>query len=206
MIPASLRPRHGVLASLLSVLLVVAGCGGLPLFQAATPPPSSVTPGSTRPAGETFPSGGGEDFLFVPPEPVCPAPPGPVVVPQVTASAGSGSVLVTVGSSSVMTCSSSDSVPLASGTAVVPLRVAPGDVIRLALPPGWRFLYWQGWNIPGASAANTTPEGETPDHPASITLPVPGNAGSWVVGLSIWAISDDWRAVAGIEGTVLVQH
>lgn len=203
--PASLRPGHGVLASLLSVLLVVAGCGDMSLFQADKPPASAITH-PTLPAGETFPSGGGEDVLFVPPDPVCPAPPGPVAVPQVTASAGTGNVLVTVGSSSITTCSTSDSVPVASGSPVVPLRVAAGDVIRLALPPGWRFLYWQGWNIPGASVANTTPEGATPDRPVSITVPVPGNAGSWVVGLSIWAVSDDWRAVAGIEGTVLVQH
>ncbi len=206
MIPASLRPGPAVLASLLSVLLVVAGCGGLPLFHPDRPPTSPVTSGLTGPAGTTFPPGGGEDDLFVPPDPVCSPPAGPVAVPLVTASAGTGSVLVTVGSSSIMTCSTSDSGPIASGSPVVPLRVAAGEVIRLALPPGWRFLYWQGWNIPGASAANTTPEGETRDHPASITVPVPGNAGSWVVGVSIWAISDDWRAVSGIEGKVLVQH
>jgi hypothetical protein len=205
MIPASPRPGQRVLVSLLSLLLVVAGCGGLPFFRTEAPPTVVVSPGPSGPL-QSFPAGDGEGDLFIPPDPLCPAPPGPVAVPVVTASAGTGSVLLAVGSSSVTTCATSGSGPVASGSPVVPLRVAAGDIIRLTLSPGWSFLYWQGWNIPGASSASATPEGDTPDHPASIIVPVPGKTGSWVVGVSVWAIREDGRAVSGIEGTVLVQH
>ena len=206
MFMASLRPGHGVLASLLAVLLVVAGCGGLPFFR-TDPPTVIVTPGPIGPApGQTFPASDGEGDLFIPPDPVCPAPQGSVAVPRVIASAGSESVVLAVGSSSITTCSTSGSGPIASGSPIVPLRVVAGDVIRLTLSPGWSFLYWQGWNIPGASAASATPVGDTPDHPASIIVPVPGKTGSWVVGVSVWAVSEDGRAVSGIDGTVLVQR
>jgi len=210
MIPASLGPGQRVLASLLSVLFVVAGCGGLPFFRTAAPSSAAVSPGPSGTAGpaasRSFAAGDGEDDLYVPPDPLCPAPPDPVAIPVVIASTGSRSVPLAVRSSSVTTCSASGSGPIASGGAGAPLVVASGDVIRLSLTPGWRFIDWTGWNIPGANSTNATPAGETPDHPATISLPVPGKTGSWVVGVSVWVISEDGRAVAGIEGTILVQH
>ena len=214
MIPALMRPGRPALALLLSMLFLVTACGSLPLFATDGPsrPGGSPVPGSAAPTPNPAPSqmpptGDPEAGLFVPPDPLCPAPSAAVAAPRLIASVRGASVVMTVGSSSVTTCTTAGSTDVVAAKPTKPLRVVAGDAIRLTLTPGWRFLYWQDWGVTAATAgANVTPEGEMPEQPAVIDIPIPGKSGLSVVGVSVWAISADGGAVSGIEGTVLVQR
>jgi hypothetical protein len=173
-----------------------------PTIEAGSPiPVPSSTPFATPEATDQVV----EDF--VPPEPLCPAPPVAVEAPRLLASVGEVSVLMNTGSSSVLTCSTSGSTDVIPVDPVSPLQVSGNDVIRLTLPPGWNFLYWEGSDHPLAGeGANVTPGGATPARPTFIDIPSPTRLGSSIAIVAAWVISADGRVVASIEGSVLVER
>ena len=109
-------------------------------------------------------------------------------------------------SDSLVTCStagSNDRVPADPST---PLAVPTGGVIRVSLPAGWRFLYWEGSDHSAdAEGTNVTPGGETPDRPSSIDVPAPVRSGDSILGVWAYVIRKDERVVAQIGGSVLVR-
>ena len=156
-----------------------------------TPEPSATPPEPTE---------------FVLPTPVCPAPVEAVEVPAVTVSVGHGpGIVATNGSSTITTCSttgSNDAVPTDPRHG---LKVNPGDVLHLALPPGWHFLRWEGYDHPiVGEGANVWPPTDTPGNPDAIDVPVPIRSGDSIAGYTLWLATADERAVGALDILVRV--
>lgn len=199
---------------LIASVLLLAACGSRVVTTAGpsetptptlTPVPAGVLPTASLSADGTPARTDDPGGPFTPPDPVCPAPAVAVEAPRMLASVGGASYLMNAGSSSVLTCStaaSSDVIPVDPTT---PLHVEAGDRVHVALPPGWRFLYWEAWDkAPGTDEVNATPGGRTPERPTAIDVPIPGRVGASILGVHAWVSSADGRVISGIEGTVLL--
>ncbi len=214
--PGPTRRGHRIFAWALLPVLVLAACGG-PVTTSPgatdnptpslTPVPGAKDPTEAPTLGATVAPTDDPGAAFSPPDPLCPAPAAAVEAPRLLASVGSQSALMNAGSTSVVTCSTtgaSDAIPVDPTN---PLHLVAGEMIHVALSPGWHFLYWDSWNRPaGVEGANVTPGGRTPDRPISIDVPAPNRTGSSILGVVAWTISSDGRTVSGIEGTVLVDR
>jgi hypothetical protein len=140
---------------------------------------------------------------FAPPAPSCPSPDGPIEAPALAASAGPTTVAMTMGSDTAMTCSMAGSNDREHRDPATPLAVTAGGTLRVWLPEGWRFLWWEGWDRAG-EGVNVILGGETLDRPGWIDIPVPSRTGASYVGIEAWAIRSDGRVVAQVMGSVLV--
>ena len=215
---ATRPPGRGLTALARSFLmaLVVAACAGTAgssSVDSESPSPTlTAVPGSIAPTaqptqGPTAEPTDAADGPFAPPEPVCPAPAVAVAAPRLLASVGGQDYLMNEGTSIVSTCSTSatsDAIPVDPTDA---LHVVTGDLVHVALPTGWHFLYWEGWDrAPGLEGANLTPGGRTPDQPTSIDVAIPSRTGASIIGINAWVLSSDGRVVANIEGAVLLER
>jgi hypothetical protein len=85
------------------------------------------------------------------------------------------------------------------------IAAAPGDLLSLSLPAGWRFLHWEGSDRPAAGeGGNVWPGVDTPDRPARIEVPVPARKGDSIAGYTLWVIRDDGRVVGQVDIVVQV--
>ena len=141
---------------------------------ATIPPDSTITPAPTPTATLRSPSHtpaasaiAAEPTEFMLPTPACPSPTEPVAVPSVTVSVGDApGIVATKGSSTIATCSTTGVVDAIPTDPVDGLQAKPGDLLRLALPSGWRLLRWQGYDRPVAGeGANVWPPVDTPERP-----------------------------------------
>jgi hypothetical protein len=208
------QPASSLFALLAALVVVLVACGGqaeTTVRPVASPSPTLVTvPASvaaTDVPGDVSSSGpNDEGTVFTPPDPVCPGPGVAVEAPRLLATVDAGRLLMTPGSSGVMTCSTTSSSDVVGINPTIPLHLAGATSIRISVPPGWHFLYWEGWDRrPDGGDANVTPGGETPDGPTMIEIPAPRRAGRSMVGISAWVATADGRVVSGIEGAVLVE-
>jgi len=190
------------IAFLVPLLLVVA-CGATVEQSApASPLPStaieepSLTPVPAGPSGSPA-----EPTQFVPPTPVCPAPDGAVDVPAVSVSIGGGPAIVaTRGSASLATCSTVATVDAALPDPETGLTTHEGDRLTLALPPGWQFLRWEGFDRPAVGdGGNVWPPIDTPQRPTTIEVPVPFRPGASIAGYTLTITTDDGRIVGTLE-------
>jgi hypothetical protein len=200
------------LLTLATLGLLLAGCAAAPARSAPSTTRTAASPDPTAgptlvPAPDsTIETTPAEPVPFEPPKPKCPAPPVGLDPPRLVASAGGATVPVTMGSSGVLTCSTSRTDDTVPSDPILPLIVATGGSVRFALPEGWRFLHWEGWDRPSADdGANVLLGSDTSDAPASIDVPAPSRSGDSILGLDAWVISADERTVAGISGSVLVR-
>jgi hypothetical protein len=120
------------------------------------------------------------------------------------ASVGTGPAFIARPYSSTFTTCTTTAVQ--DGVPVLPahsLAAHPGDVLRLVLPSGWRFLRWEEGDGPVVGdAANVDAPVDTPDRPQKIEVPVPARSGDSQVGLTLWVIGLDGRTV-GSEAVLL---
>lgn len=212
----SRRGRPLRLVTLLLPTLLLAACSGPAAETAApsgtpaptlTPVPGGLLPTPTPRADATATSTEDPAGPFTPPDPICPAPPVAVEAPRMLASVRGASYLMNAGSSGVITCSTSASSDVVPADPTTPLHVETGDRVHVGLPPGWHFLFWEGWDkAPGAQDANAIPGGRTPERPTAIDVPIPGRLGASILGVHAWVSSADGRVISGIEGTVLVER
>jgi len=174
------------------------------LFGDVRPPdpgaPSAVpTPIALGPTPSTEPT------EFAPPTPLCPAPPNGVKAPTVTGSVAGSTIVATNGSSGFMTCSTSSSSDAAPADPAVGVAAHPGDLMTLTLSAGWRILRWDGYDHPaGVEGNNVWPAVDTPERPDRIEVPVPVRSGDSIAGYHLWLVSDDGRAVGGLDILVRV--
>jgi hypothetical protein len=190
------------IAFLVPLFLVVA-CGAT-VEQSA---PASQRPSTTieEPTLTPVPAGPSgtpaEPTEFVPPTPACPAPDGPVDVPAVSVSIGSGTALVaTRGSASLATCSTVATFDAALPDPETGLMAHEGDRLTLALPPGWQFLRWEGFDHPAVGdGGNVWSPIDTPQRPTTIEVPVPFRPGASIAGYTLTITSDDGRVVGRLE-------
>jgi hypothetical protein len=166
--------------------------------RSAADDPTPVPPGPTATPGEA-----GE---FVPPAPGCPSPAGPVAPPDVLVSVGDGpGIIATHGSSSLETCTMSSASDVVSSEPPAGIAAAPGDVLSLSLPAGWRLLHWEGFDRPAnGEGGNVRPGVDTPDRPGRIEVPVPARNGDSIAGYTLWVISDDGRVVGQVDIVIQV--
>jgi hypothetical protein len=166
--------RVCVLAGLL--LLVACNAGGSTFSPVLSPTPSVADPTRVPPGPTSTP---GPPANFEPPSAECPAPPDPVVQPDVVVSVGGGEgIVATRGPSLFMTCSIASSSDTVSSDPPTGVSAHPGDVLTLSLPPGWVIVYWEGADRPVVGeGANIWPGRETPDRPGRIDVPVPLRTG-----------------------------
>lgn len=143
------------------------------------------------------------------PVPKCPAPQLQVIPPVVSVSAGNGQVVAaTLGSYTTVTCTTTgtvDAVP--QGPLSEPsLAAYPGDVIRMSVPAGWRFVRWEGSHRPirGEGGGPWQPV-LLPAAAGSIDLPEPLLFDE-IVSLNVVLISDDERAVIELGLTFAVNR
>ena len=207
---------------LLVLVLTVAACGSgarasgspsaadvptippTPTATTALPPTPTPTAPSPTPTPSAAPTSG-EPEPFEPPPPVCPGPAVGAQLPDILASLRGASVITTQGSATVMTCDTTGTFDAVPPDPTDPLSAAPGDVMTLALPSGWRFLRWEGSNHPVVGdAADIYLPVDTPDRPNRIEVPVPARAGRSIANLDVWIVSDDERVVAQLAVAVLV--
>jgi hypothetical protein len=169
----------------------------------ASPSPADEEPTPVPPGPTATPAEGAE---FVPPAPGCPSPAGPVEPPDVLVSVGdSPGIVATRGSTTLATCTTSSASDVVPGEPPAGITAAPGDVLRLSLPLGWRFLHWEGFDRPAAGeGGNVWPGVDTPDRPARIAVPVPVRNGDSIAGYTLWVIRDDGRVVGQIEIVIQV--
>jgi hypothetical protein len=86
------------------------------------------------------------------------------------------------------------------------IAAAPGDLLSLSLPAGWRFLHWEGFDRPAAGdGSNVWPGVDTTDRPGRIEVPVPARNGDSIAGYTLWVISDDGRVVGQVEIVIQVK-
>lgn len=197
-------------------VVVLAACGGgssattrpasfIPSTSPTSPTPSPVPtplPSETPETSATSP----EPTEFALPTPACPSPAKAVAVPDVTVSVGdSPGIVATKGSSTIETCSTTGAIDAAPTDPEVGLQARAGDVLHLALPSGWRFLRWEGYDRPVAGeGANVWPPVDTPERPDRIDAPVPTRTGDSIVGYTLWLTTSDQRAVGQIDVLVRV--
>ena len=172
-------------------------------------PESSVTPTATvrsaEPSLTPVPAGPtgtpAEPTEFTPPTPTCPSPDGPVDVPDVTVSIGGGpAVVATRGSSTFVTCSTVATIDAALPDPETGLAAHEGDRLTLTLPPGWRFLRWEGFDHPAiGDGGNVWPPIDTPQRPTTIDVPVPFRPGASIAGYTLTIITDDGHVVGTLE-------
>ena len=194
-------------AALVVALFAAVGCNAsvpssAPLVS-ASPSPAAADPTPVPPGPTATPAEGAE---FVPPAPGCPSPAGPVAPPDVLVSVGDGpGILATHGSSTLVTCTMSSASDVVSSEPPAGIAAAPGDLLSLSLPAGWRFLHWEGFDRPAAGeGGNVWPGVDTPDRPARIEVPVPARKGDSIAGYTLWVIRDDGRVVGQVDIVVQV--
>lgn len=170
---------------------VIGSAGGNNGSALPTPSPTAI-PESTVEPGPT---------AFALPSPVCPAPSGPVVVPDVLASVGDRPALVaTRGSSTFSTCTTTAHEDVVPVEPAVGLAAQPGDVVTLTLPDGWVVLEWEGFDRSATTeGANVWPLTETPARPGSIEIPAPGRAGDSIAGYLLSIERADATVVGQLE-------
>ena len=184
-------------------LFVVVACGAtVEQSPPASPLPSTAIEEPTLtpvPPGPSGPPPGPTEF--VPPTPACPAPDGPIDVPAVSVSIGGGPAIVaTRGSASLATCSTVATFDAALPDPETGLMAHDGDRLTLALPPGWQFLRWEGFDRPAVGdGGNVWPPIDTPQRPTSIEVPVPFRPGASIAGYTLTIMSDDGRVVGTLE-------
>jgi hypothetical protein len=190
-----------VLAGLL--LLVACNAGGSAFSPVASPTPSAADPTPVPPGPTPTP---GPPANFEPPSAECPAPPDPVVQPDVVVSVGgSEGIVATRGPSLFTTCSIASSSDTVSSEPPTGVTARPGDALTLALPPGWVIVYWEGFDRPVVGeGANVWPGMETLDRPGRIKVPVPLRTGDSIAGYLLWVVRADQRVVGRIEILVRV--
>ena len=77
--------------------------------------------------------------------------------------------------------------------------------MTLALPTGWRFLRWEGFDRPAeGEGANVWPAVDTPERPSRIEVPVPIRPGESVAGFHLHIVRGDGRVVGWIDILVRV--
>jgi hypothetical protein len=187
----------------LAALVLVAACDAtvqpsVPASHAPSVAPEepSLTP---VPAGPSGPPA--DPTEFVPPTPSCPAPDGPVDVPAVSVSIRGGPAIVaTRGSASLATCSTVATFDAALPDPETGLVTHDGDRLTLALPRGWQFLHWEGFDRPAVGdAGNIWPPIDTPQRPTTIEVPVPFRPGASIAGYTLTITTDDGRVVGTLE-------
>jgi len=80
------------------------------------------------------------------------------------------------------------------------LTAHEGDRLTLALPPGWQFLRWEGFDRPAVGdGGNVWPPIDTPQRPTTIEVPVPFRPGASIAGYTLTITNDDGRIVGTLE-------
>jgi hypothetical protein len=194
-------------AALVVAILAAVGCNSSAPSSApvasASPPPAAEDPTPVPPGPTATPA---EVAEFVPPAPGCPSPAGPVAPPDVLVSVGdSPGILATYGSSTLETCTMSSASDVVSSEPPAGIAAAPGELLSLSLPAGWRFLHWEGFDRPAdGEGGNVWPGVDTPDRPGRIEVPVPARSGVSIAGYTFWVISDDGRVVGQVDIVIQV--
>jgi hypothetical protein len=184
-------------------LFLVVACGATVEQSApATPVPSTAIEEPTLtpvPAGPSGPPA--EPTEFVPPTPRCPAPDGPVHVPDVTVSiAGGPAIVATRGSSTFVTCSTVATIDAALPDPETGLTAHEGDRLTLALPPGWQFLRVEGFDHPAVGdGGNVSPPIDTPQRPTTFEVTVPFRPGASIAGYTLTIVSTDGSVIGTLD-------
>ncbi|MEO7663893.1 MAG: hypothetical protein ABIV26_02115 [Candidatus Limnocylindrales bacterium] len=207
-------PGRGLrLLASLAAVAVLAGCTGVGTStapQSTTSPTSEPTivpvPSDVPTPSQTVEPTVGEPEAFVPPDPGCPAPLVGLEPPRLVATVGGVALPVIMGPAGVLTCSTSRSDEGPAPDPSVPLTATAGGSVRFELPPGWRYLSWEGWDRPvDQEGANVIVGAAPADRPTWIEVPVPARPGDSVLGISAWTISGDERTLSSITGAILVR-
>ena len=198
--------------ALVALTLSAAACTA----SAGTSPSATASPSAARIVASPSPSltaspdptsASADPSEFVPPSPVCPSPPGPVVVPNFHVSVGaSPAILATRGSSTLVTCTSTaaaDAIPIDPVKAIVAKR---GDSLSVAVSAGWQIIHWVESDRPATGdGGNVRPGTETSGRPTQITVPVPDRPGDSIAFYHLDVVRDDGRVVGWVEVFVRVR-
>ena len=141
------------------------------------------------------------------PTPRCPSPSQAVQEPTVWAAVnGEAKVATTPGSFTVATCTTTRTDDRPAPEPTTPLSARPGQSIELSVPPGWRFLSWQGSDSGvDQEGANVWPATSLPGEPSTVRLPVPDRNGLSQVLLELTLSGEDGHAIAHLGVAFLVQ-
>lgn len=128
--------------------------------------------------------------------------------PVVSATVENGpTVAATSGSYTTTTCSTTGVADADPAPPDQPLLARPGDTLRLAVPDGWRFARWEGFDAPlVGEGANVWLRTDLPDRPRSFKMPVPFRPDESIVSLTVVLVSDDERTVIELQIQLLVDR
>jgi hypothetical protein len=124
--------------------------------------------------------------------------------PDVDAIVGIGdSFAPTVTADLVTTCSTSATGDYAGIEPETAHSARAGEPIRFFLDSGWHVLHWEGFDRDRDVEGSNVILGETPEgRPSFLSVPVPDRTGNVILGVTIWAITTDGRAVANVSASV----
>jgi hypothetical protein len=187
--------------------IVAAGCAAgatSPPTPAATPVPSP----SGTPASEPSDAESTDIFYpdFVPPQPLCPAPPNAIKPPTMTVGIKGGRTRpADMGSSSVTTCSTVGTDDRELPDPKAPIVAKTGDLLVFTVSPGWRILAWSESDHPrNDEGTNIIPDTPTPQQPTSFEVPI-WRTGDSIIGVDVWCVGAEGRAIANVSALVWVR-
>lgn len=195
--------------AVLALAALLAGCASTtepssaPSASVARPSPSAAL--STEPP--PVPTDQAEPAEFELPTPVCPSPPGPVIVPDVLVSIGDApGVIASRGATTFTTCTTTDATDVAGGRALPTLTARPGDRFLLRIQNGWSILRVEGFDAPAVGeGGNIQAPIDTPQGVDRVEAPVPQREGGARASWTLFLIRVDGRAVGQLEVSILVQ-
>jgi hypothetical protein len=195
-----------VRAALFATMLA-AGCAAGATSQptpGATPVPSPIA----TPASDPSDPESTDIFYpdFVPPEPLCPAPPNAVKPPTLTVGIKGGPPRTAdMGSSSVTTCSTVGTEDRELPDPKAPIIGKTGDLLVFTASPGWRILAWSESDHPrNDEGTNIIPDTPTPERATSFEVPI-WRRGDSIIGVDVWCLRADGRAIANVSALVWVR-
>jgi hypothetical protein len=204
------RRTATVLAIVLAAVVALATCSAVvPTPSPASPPVATQGSPATAPTAVPVPSPTEPAVIvhpdFEPPAPLCPGPATAVSAPSLAVAVGEGAPRAAdMGSSTVTTCSTASADDRPEPQPADSLVVAEGDELVFTIEAGWRILAWSAFDTPlVGEGGNVVPDTPTPDLPTSIRVPImrPGESR---VGVEIWAIGAEGRAIAHVGAVVRV--
>jgi hypothetical protein len=196
------------MAAALAAMLLIIGCAApqpLPSAVADPSPPSTVSPPPRILPASAAPTESSDGELGAElPRPACPGPGVEVLPPTLFVQvADLEPHTPPLAGSQIATCSTTRVSDSAGVDPPLSIPVLRGDVVRYHLEGDWRPLQWEASGRTRGQDDITVIPGETLDSwPAVISVPVPDQTGDVLLGITIWAMRNDERALATVSTLV----
>jgi len=192
----------------MALTALIAGCAATaePSPVPSTSSTATPTAGPRVPAESPDPTepvvDPGDCCQFELPSPLCPSPPGPVVVPDIRVSIGDGPGVIAVrGSTTFTTCTMTSATDIAGEGPPAPwLTATHQDRIRLQVQTGWTIVRVQGYDHPAVGdGGNIDPAIDVRPGSDRVDVRVPFRDGDAGADWTLWLVRVDGRVVGQVN-------